>query len=160
TARGNAPAPAPAPAPAQARGRGGPAGGGSSEDCLYLNVWTPAKAANERLPVMVWIYGGGFVGGSTSGALTTGERLAGKGVIVVSIAYRVGPLGYLAHPGLSAESTARVSGTHAAGAPPGCAWRSPRRGTGTGKAPLPAVRAERREIATPVGVAGRPGNNA
>src|SRR4030095_536304 len=70
------------------------------------------KAANERLPVMVWIYGGGFVGGSTAGALTTGERLAGKGVIVVSVAYRVGPLGYLAHPGLSAESKDRVSGNY------------------------------------------------
>ncbi len=117
--RGNAPAPgrgnAPtaAPAPAAARGRqGGPPGGGSSEDCLYLNVWTPARTANERLPVMVWIYGGGFVGGSTAGALTTGKRLASKGVIVVSIAYRVGPLGYLAHPGLSAESKDRVSGNY------------------------------------------------
>src|SRR3954470_11947760 len=83
-----------------------------SEDCLYLNVWTPAKAANDRLPVMVWIYGGGFVGGSTAGAVTTGERLASKGVIVVSVAYRVGPLGYLAHPGLSAESKDRVSGNY------------------------------------------------
>jgi para-nitrobenzyl esterase len=61
---------------------------------------------------MVWIYGGGFVGGSTAGALTTGERLASKGVIVVSVAYRVGPLGYLAHPGLSAESKDRVSGNY------------------------------------------------
>src|SRR5688572_32961368 len=108
--RGRGPAPAPAPGPA--RRRQGAAGPGNSEDCLYLNVWTPAKAANERLPVMVWIYGGGFVGGSTAGALTTGERLAGKGVIVVSIAYRVGPLGYLAHPGLSAESKDRVSGNY------------------------------------------------
>ena len=112
TGRANAPAPAPAPA-AQARGRqGGPPAARSSEDCLYLNIWTPARAANERLPVMVWIYGGGFVGGSTAGALTTGERLAGKGVIVVSIAYRVGPFGYLAHPGLSAESKDRVSGNY------------------------------------------------
>jgi len=104
---------APAPATTQPRGRqGAPTGGGSSEDCLYLNVWTPAKAANDRLPVMVWIYGGGFVGGSTAGALTTGERLASKGVIVVSVAYRVGPLGYLAHPGLSAESKDRVSGNY------------------------------------------------
>src|SRR6187431_450255 len=61
---------------------------------------------------MVWIYGGGFVGGSTAGALTTGERLASKGVIVVSVAYRVGPLGYLVHPGLSAESKDRVSGNY------------------------------------------------
>ena len=110
--RGRGPAPAPAPAPAQARGRQGAPGARSSEDCLYLNVWTPARAANERLPVMVWIYGGGFVGGSTAGALTTGERLASKGVIVVSVAYRVGPLGYLAHPGLSAESKDRVSGNY------------------------------------------------
>jgi para-nitrobenzyl esterase len=110
TGRGRGPTPAPAPAPG--RGRQGAPGAGSSEDCLYLNVWTPAKAANERLPVMVWIYGGGFVGGSTAGALTTGERLASKGVIMVSIAYRVGPLGYLAHPGLSAESKDRVSGNY------------------------------------------------
>ena len=98
----------------QGQGEAGwrPPGGGSSEDCLYLNVWTPAKSANERLPVMVWIYGGGFVGGSTAGALTTGERLASKGVIVVSVAYRVGPLGYLAHPGLSAESKDHVSGNY------------------------------------------------
>jgi para-nitrobenzyl esterase len=112
TGRGRGAAPPAAAAPAQARGRGGAPGGGSSEDCLYLNVWTPAKAANERLPVMVWIYGGGFVGGSTSGALTTGERLASKGVIVVSVAYRVGPLGYLAHSGLSAESKDHVSGNY------------------------------------------------
>jgi len=111
-ATGRARGAAPAPAPAQARGRQGAPGAGSSEDCLYLNVWTPAKAANERLPVMVWIYGGGFVGGSTAGALTTGERLASKGVIVVSVAYRVGPLGYLVHPGLSAESKDRVSGNY------------------------------------------------
>jgi para-nitrobenzyl esterase len=77
-----------------------------------LNVWTPAKSASDRLPVMVWIYGGGFVGGSTAGALTTGERLASKGVIVVSVAYRVGPLGYLVHPGLSAESKDHVSGNY------------------------------------------------
>jgi para-nitrobenzyl esterase len=110
--KGPAPAPAPGKAKAKAKGPGGPPGGGSSEDCLYLNVWTPAKSASERLPVMMWIYGGGFVGGSTAGAQTTGERLAGKGVIVVSVAYRVGPLGYLAHPGLSAESKEHVSGNY------------------------------------------------
>ncbi|MEO8097919.1 MAG: carboxylesterase family protein [Acidobacteriota bacterium] len=113
-AKGKAPAPAPLPAQAKAKAKqgGGFPGGGGSEDCLYLNVWTPAKAANERLPVMVWVYGGGFVGGSTAGALTTGERLASKGVVVVSVAYRVGPLGYLAHPGLSTESKDHVSGNY------------------------------------------------
>jgi len=69
-----------------------PQGPGTSEDCLYLNVWTPAKAASERLPVLVWIYGGGFTGGATSVPLNSGEQLAKKGVVFVSIAYRVGPL--------------------------------------------------------------------
>jgi para-nitrobenzyl esterase len=83
-----------------------------SEDCLYLNVWTPAKSPSERLPVMVWIYGGGFIGGSTALPLYSGEQLAKKGVIVVSVAYRIGPLGFLAHPELSAESKRRVSGNY------------------------------------------------
>ncbi len=78
--------------------------GGASEDCLYLNVWTPAKAATERLPVMVWIYGGGFAGGATSSATYDGTRLAQKGVVLVSVAYRLGPFGFLAHPELSRES--------------------------------------------------------
>ena len=77
---------------------------GVSEDCLYLNVWTPAKAASERLPVMVWIYGGGFAAGATSSATYDGTRLAQKGVVLVSVAYRVGPFGFLAHPDLSRES--------------------------------------------------------
>ena len=75
-----------------------------SEDCLYLNVWTPAARASDRLPVLVWIYGGGFSGGMTSVPMYDGERLAKKGVVVVSIAYRVGPFGFLAHPELSKES--------------------------------------------------------
>ena len=78
--------------------------GGASEDCLYLNVWTPAKAATERLPVMVWIYGGGFAGGATSSAAYDGTRLAEKGVVLVSVAYRLGAFGFLAHPELSRES--------------------------------------------------------
>lgn len=80
--------------------------GGSSEvseDCLYLNVWTPAKSTDENLPVMVWIYGGAFMGGMTSIPLYDGTRLAQKGVVVVSIAYRVGPFGFLAHPELTKE---------------------------------------------------------
>ncbi len=83
-----------------------------SEDCLYLNIWTPAKSAGEKLPVMVWIYGGGFSAGSTSYALYDGANLANKGVIVVSIAYRVGPFGFLAHPGLSSGIAHHVSGNY------------------------------------------------
>ena len=83
-----------------------------SEDCLYLNVWTPAKSAHERVPVLVWIYGGGFVAGSTSIPTYSGEVLARKGVVLVSVAYRVGPLGFLAHPQLSAESPQHVSGNY------------------------------------------------
>jgi len=74
-----------------------------SEDCLYLNVWTPAHSANERLPVMVWIYGGAFTAGMTSIPLYDGTRFASKGVVLVSIAYRLGPFGFLAHPQLAQE---------------------------------------------------------
>lgn len=74
------------------------------EDCLYLNVWTPAKTAGDKLPVMVWIYGGGFVGGMTSIPAYDGTRLAENGVVLVSIAYRLGAFGFLAHPELSKES--------------------------------------------------------
>lgn len=75
----------------------------TDEDCLYLNVWTPAKSPNDHLPVMVWIYGGGFSIGATSLSLYNGANLAKKGVVLVSIAYRVGPLGFMAHPELSAQ---------------------------------------------------------
>ncbi len=75
-----------------------------SEDCLYLNVWTPATNAQAKLPVMVWIYGGGFMLGMTSVPLYDGTKLAQKGVVVVSVAYRLGPFGFLAHPELSRES--------------------------------------------------------
>lgn len=97
-----------APAPMQ----GGNPPSGKSEDCLYLNVWTPAKSANERLPVLVWIYGGGFSFGSTSEPGYDGTNLAKKGVVLVSIAYRVGALGFMAHPELSAESPDKVSGNY------------------------------------------------
>jgi para-nitrobenzyl esterase len=83
-----------------------------SEDCLYLNVWTPARSARERLPVMVWIYGGGLVGGTTSSAAIGGTNLARKGVVVVSVAYRLGALGFLADPELSSESSHHVSGNY------------------------------------------------
>ncbi len=81
-----------------------------SEDCLYLNVWTPAKSGDARLPVMVWIYGGGFREGMTSQPVYDGAHLAQKGVVVVSLAYRVGVFGFLADPELSAESPLHVSG--------------------------------------------------
>jgi para-nitrobenzyl esterase len=83
-----------------------------SEDCLYLNLWTPAKSAQERLPVIVWIYGGGYINGSASMPLYWGDRLAQKGVIVVTIAYRLGPLGFLAHPWLTRESPQHSSGNY------------------------------------------------
>jgi para-nitrobenzyl esterase len=77
---------------------------GLSEDCLYLNVWTPAQHAAARLPVIVWIFGGGHRFGSGSHPVSDGEALARQGAIVVTINYRVGALGYLAHPALSAEA--------------------------------------------------------
>jgi len=83
-----------------------------SEDCLYLNIWTPGKGSQERLPVIVWIYGGGYISGSASMPLYWGDRLAHKGVIVVTIAYRLGPLGFLAHPELTRESPHQSSGNY------------------------------------------------
>ena len=83
-----------------------------SEDCLYLNVWTAAVAAKEKRPVMLYIYGGGFNEGSNAVAVYHGEQLAKKGVILVSINYRVGVLGFLAHPELTRESEHHVSGNY------------------------------------------------
>jgi para-nitrobenzyl esterase len=77
-----------------------------SEDCLYLNIWAPARA--KKLPVMVWIHGGGFFGGA--GSQSDGVRLTRQGVIVVTINYRLGLFGFFAHPGLRAESPDKVSG--------------------------------------------------
>ncbi len=76
--------------------------GGMDEDCLYLNVWAPV-ATNKPLPVMVWIHGGAFTSGSGSQALYDGSRLAAKGVVVVTINYRLGSLGFMAHPELTKE---------------------------------------------------------
>lgn len=84
----------------------------TSEDCLSLNIWTPAKFAGERLPVMVWIHGGGFVFGSGALPQYDGEQLARRGVVLVTLNYRLGPLGFFAHPALSLESDLRVSGNY------------------------------------------------
>ena len=83
-----------------------------SEDCLYLNVWTPAKRPNAKLPVMVWIYGGGWANGSASTPLYWGDKLAQKGVVVVNISYRVGSFGFLAHLELTRESESHSSGNY------------------------------------------------
>ena len=83
-----------------------------SEDCLFLNVWSPAVNSSQKLPVMVWIYGGGFVAGSGSDPVSDGALMASKGVVVVSFNYRAGVFGFLAHPALSAESECNVSGNY------------------------------------------------
>ena len=83
-----------------------------SEDCLSLNIWTPARAASDRLPVMVWIHGGGFFGGAGSRPEYDGEALARRGVVLVTINYRLGALGFFAHPALARESARGVSGNY------------------------------------------------
>jgi len=81
-----------------------------SEDCLYLNVWTPVKKEGEKLPLMVFIHGGAFISGA--GSLYNGMALAKKGVVIVTINYRLGALGFLAHPQLSNESPNNSSGNY------------------------------------------------
>lgn len=81
-----------------------------SEDCLTLNVWTPTSAG--KLPVMVWIHGGALLSGSSAEPLYDGAKLAAQGIVVVSINYRLGLMGYLAHPALSAESPDKLSGNY------------------------------------------------
>ncbi|WP_180901577.1 carboxylesterase/lipase family protein [Martelella soudanensis] len=83
---------------------------GECEDCLSLNIWAPKNASNA--PVIVWIHGGSLVWGSSSEKIYDGEKLAGRGIVVVSINYRLGILGFLAHPQLSAESESGVSGNY------------------------------------------------
>jgi para-nitrobenzyl esterase len=85
---------------------------GPSEDCLYLNVWTPAASTQDRLPVMVWIYGGGFSAGAASEPRQDGENLARKGVVVVSLNYRLGLFGFFTHPELAQESGHGSSGNY------------------------------------------------
>jgi carboxylesterase 2/para-nitrobenzyl esterase len=83
-----------------------------SEDCLHLNVWTAADAESAGLPVLVWIYGGGFRAGTGANPRFDGERLAAKGVVVVTFNYRLGVFGFLAAPELSAESEHQASGNY------------------------------------------------
>jgi len=85
--------------------------GAVSEDCLYLNVWAPAKPG-KKLPVLVWIYGGGFSSGSGSVPIYNGAALAAKGVIVVNMNYRVGIYGFFAHPDLDKENPQGASGNY------------------------------------------------
>jgi para-nitrobenzyl esterase len=85
---------------------------GKSEDCLTINVWTPARSDNERMPVMVYIFGGGFVAGSGADIRCEGTALAKKGVVVVTFNYRVGIFGFLAHPALNKESEVGSSGNY------------------------------------------------
>ena len=75
-----------------------------SEDCLYLNVWTPAKSTDEKLPVLFWIFGGGFQWGYTAEMEFNGERLARRGIVVVSVGYRLAALGFMAHPEITKEA--------------------------------------------------------
>jgi len=82
------------------------------EDCLYLNVWTPAKSSSEKLPVLVWIYGGGFVSGSGACPIYDGENIVKEGIVYVTINYRVNVFGFLAHPDLTAESSFKNSGNY------------------------------------------------
>jgi len=85
---------------------------GPSEDCLYLNLWMPANPPHAKLPVMVWIYGGGFVAGSTSEPRQDAGNLSKKGVIVISMNYRLGLFGFFAHPELTKESGHESSGNY------------------------------------------------
>lgn len=88
---------------------------GISEDCLYLNVWTPATTGTENLPVMVWLYGGAYNEGGGSAPFSQGDQLAAKGVVMVTFNYRVGSLGFFAHPELTEASEHGASGNQALG---------------------------------------------
>lgn len=85
---------------------------GMNEDCLYLNVWTPAKSGKERLPVLVYFYGGGFVAGDGSEARYDGESMAQKGIVALTVNYRLGVFGFLSHPELTEESPHHASGNY------------------------------------------------
>ena len=109
--RGAAPG-APAPGAAPAAPAPAPREPARAEDCLYANVWTSATSANDRRPVMVWIYGGGFTGGSGGMTWYDGESLAAKGPVIVTFNYRLGSLGFFAHPDLAKEAGHPGSGNY------------------------------------------------
>jgi para-nitrobenzyl esterase len=110
--RGPAPGATAAPAQAPPAPAAPPREPARAEDCLYANVWTSANSANDKRPVMVWIYGGGFTGGSGGLAWYDGEALASKGPVVVTFNYRLGSLGFFAHPELSKEAGRSASGNY------------------------------------------------
>ena len=83
-----------------------------SEDCLYLNVWTPAKSGNEKLPVLVYIFGGGFQNGDGSEPRYDGENMARKGMVAVSVNYRTNIFGFFVHPELTKESPHHAAGNY------------------------------------------------
>ncbi|WP_231402909.1 carboxylesterase/lipase family protein [Hymenobacter guriensis] len=83
-----------------------------AEDCLYLNVWTPARTSRERLPVLVYFYGGGYVAGDGSEPRYDGESMARRGIVTVTVNYRLGVFGFLAHPELTQESGTQGSGNY------------------------------------------------
>jgi len=85
---------------------------GMNEDCLYLNVWTPAKIGNEKLPVLVYFYGGGFMAGDGSELRYDGESMARTGIVTVTVNYRLGIFGFLSHPELTKESPHHASGNY------------------------------------------------
>ncbi|MDQ4139354.1 MAG: carboxylesterase family protein, partial [Bacteroidota bacterium] len=85
---------------------------GMNEDCLYLNVWTPAKTGQEKLPVLVYFYGGGFVAGDGSEPRYDGESMAKRGIVAVTVNYRLGVFGFLSHPELTKESPNKASGNY------------------------------------------------
>jgi para-nitrobenzyl esterase len=85
---------------------------GVSEDCLFLNVWTPARSAKEKLPVLVYFYGGGFAAGDGSEPRYDGESMAAKGIVTLTVNYRLNVFGFLAHPELSKEASHRSSGNY------------------------------------------------
>ena len=86
---------------------------GMSEDCLYLNIWTPAKSASEHLPVLVYFFGGGFAAGDGSEPRYDGESIALRGIVAITVNYRLGVFGFLAHPELTKESPHHASGNYA-----------------------------------------------
>ena len=85
---------------------------GMSEDCLYLNVWTPDPSPSARLPVLVYFYGGGFIAGDGSEPRYDGEQMARRGIVALTVNYRLGVFGFFAHPELSAESPHGCSGNY------------------------------------------------